>query len=138
MNDPRLIEFARRMRARPSPTEALAWRLLRRRRRGGFYSRRQHPIPPYIADFYCASAELVIEVDGDSHAGQEENDGRRQQFLEALGRKVLRFWNNKVFEEQDSFTETVYQECVLRVASNPLFVGRVDEWGQLQKRTQSG
>ena len=138
MSDPRLMEFARRMRHAPSPTEALAWRLLRRRKRGGFYFRRQHPIPPYIADFYCAAAKLVIEVDGESHVGQEENDKRREAYLESLGFKVLRFWNSRVFEEQDSFTETVYRECVARVAIDPRFADRLDEWGQLRRRSDGG
>ena len=136
MNDPRLIEFARQMRAAPAPTEALAWRLLRRRQCGGFYFRRQHPIPPCIADCFCATAKLVVEVDGDSHAGQEENDRRREQFLESRGLRVLRFWNSKVFEEQDSFVETVYRECVAGVGGNPTFAGRVDEWGQFRKRSR--
>jgi len=134
MVDRRLIEFARQMRTAPSPAEELARRLLRRRKRGGFYFRRQHPIPPDIADFYCAVARVVVAVDGDSHIGQEENDRVRTAFLEARGFKGLRFWNSRVFEEQDSFTETVYRECVARVAIDPRFAGRLDEWGQLRRR----
>jgi len=134
MLDPRLLEYARRMRTAPSPTERLDWRLLRRRRRGGFHFRRQHPIPPYIADFYCAVAKVVVEVDGDSHVGQEDNDRRRQEFLESLGLKVLRFWNSRVFDEQDSFTETVYQECLVRVEADPRLAGRLDDAGQFRRR----
>ena len=65
--DPRLLEFARRMRREPSPAEDAMWRLLRNRRLAGFRFRRQHPIPPYITDFYCSVAKLVIELDGDTH-----------------------------------------------------------------------
>ena len=135
MTDPRLIEFAPQMRTAPSATEELAWRLLRRRKRGGFYFRRQHPIPPYIADFYCAAARLVVEVDADSHVGQEANDRRRHEFLESLGLLVLRFWNSQVFEEHDSFTETVYQTCIARVGTDRRFADRIDEWGQLRPRS---
>ncbi len=133
MIDARLIACARRMRHAPSPTEELAWRLLRRRKRGGFDFRRQHPIPPDIADSYCSAAKLVVEVDGESHVGQEENDQRREEFLESLELKLLRFWNRRVFEEQDSFTETVYRECIARVATDPRFAARLDEWGQLRR-----
>ena len=84
----------------------------------GLHFRHQHPIPPYVTDFYCAAAKLVVEVDGESHVGQEENDARRQSFLESQGLKVLRFWNGTVFEEQDSFTTTIYRECVARLEAD--------------------
>jgi very-short-patch-repair endonuclease len=123
--DPRLIEFARRMRHEPSPTEQIAWRLLRGHRLAGFRFRRQHPIPPYIADFYCATARLVIEFDGDSHAGQEEADRIRVRFLESQGLVVLRFWNAELFERPDAVAETIYRSCVSRVSADPTFAHRI-------------
>src|SRR5262245_44392714 len=91
--DSRLIEFARRMRKEPSPTEHRMWAILRDRRLAGFRFRRQQPIPPYIADYYCAVARLVVELDGETHLGTQEADRIRQDFIEKEGYRVLRFWN---------------------------------------------
>src|SRR5262249_11290238 len=107
--DPRLIEFARRMRKEPSPVERRMWVLLRDRRLGGFRFRRKHPIPPYIADFYCAVTRLVVELDGESHIGSEEDDRLRQGFLEKAGYQVIRFWNNLVFDDPDTVIGEVYR-----------------------------
>lgn len=136
--DPRLIAFARRMRREPSPAEKLAWRLFRGSRLAGFRFRRQHPIEPYIADYYCAVAKLVIELDGDTHAGQEENDRVRTRFLESRGLRVLRFWNAELFEDSDAVVETVYQECVRRISADSRFAGRLDEWGQFIAKSSEG
>jgi len=51
----------------------------------GFRFRRQHPIPPYIADYYCAVAKLIIELDSDSHIGAEEHDLLREEFFNSQG-----------------------------------------------------
>ena len=63
--------------------------------------RRQHPIWRFIADFYCASARLIIEIDGDTHAepGQLEYDAARTNWLETRGYRVIRFTNAQVLNE---------------------------------------
>jgi len=97
---------ARALRQSRSNAEALAWSMLR----GGctgFHFRRQHPIGPYIADFYCASLKLVIEMDGDQHAQQIAHDARRTEFLAEKGLRVLRFWNRQMFEEIRGFEQTL-------------------------------
>jgi len=134
--DPRLIAFARQMRREPSPTEKLVWRMLRLRRLAGFRFRRQHLVPPYIADFYCAAARLVIEFDGESHVGQEENDRIRQRFMESKGLRVLRFWNAELFDDADAVVETIYRACVAGVSTDPRIAGRLDESGQFSRRTR--
>src|SRR5215469_7724540 len=58
---------AKALRRGLSPPEALLWTRLRTLRGQGPTFRRQHPIGPYIADFYCSAAKLVIEVDGAGH-----------------------------------------------------------------------
>jgi very-short-patch-repair endonuclease len=73
--------------------------------------RRQHPIPPYIVDFYCAAVELVVELDGSQHG--EEADRSRTAFLEASGHRVLRFWDNDVMQQMDAVLEVI-----LRTASD--------------------
>ncbi|MCE9561932.1 MAG: endonuclease domain-containing protein [Planctomycetes bacterium] len=108
-----MIEFARQMRHEPTPAEEVLWRLLRNYRLANLKSRRQHPIGRYIADFYIASASLVIELDGDTHTTEEgiEHDRVRHCYLESLGLMIIRFWNFEVKE-----TQTVYltglQNCV--------------------------
>ena len=114
--DRRLIEFARRMRHEPTPAEEVMWRLLRNRRTAGFKFRRQHPVGRYIADFYSASAALVIELDGDTHATEEgiEHDRVRHEYLSGLGLEVLRFWNSAVHDNSDGVLERVCEVCAAR------------------------
>lgn len=81
-----------------TPAEQLLWRELRNRRFGNVKFRRQQPLDWYIADFFCATARLVIELDGDSHMGQEERDARRQVYIESHDIRVIRFWNFEVHE----------------------------------------
>jgi len=75
----------------------MLWRVLRNRFQAVKF-RRQQPIGPYIVDFVCHEARLVIELDGSQHAEQAARayDAIRTQFLEADGFKVIRFWNNEV------------------------------------------
>jgi len=87
--------YARHLRADQTLAERKLWRFLRDRRLGGFKLRRQHPVGPFIADFCCLEADLVIELDGGQHAAQRDADARRTAFLEAQGYRVLRFWDNE-------------------------------------------
>jgi very-short-patch-repair endonuclease len=65
----------------------------------GFRFRRQHIIDRFIVDFYCPEARLVIEVDGAVHRSTEERDSARQEWLENLGLRVLRFANEAVMND---------------------------------------
>jgi very-short-patch-repair endonuclease len=107
------------MRHVPAPTETVMWRLLRNRRLCGFKFRRQHPIGPYIADFFCAAALLVIELDGDSHVGQTSRDEARDAYFESLGLVILRFWNTQVFDDEEAVLETIHRTCSERIAALP-------------------
>ena len=84
-----------------TPAEALLWAELRGRAIGGWKFRRQYGIGPYVVDFYCPSAHLAIEVDGDSHfqVGAEGFDRRRQLFIESFGIRVLRVTNPEVIDD---------------------------------------
>lgn len=75
-----------------TPPEVALWVRLRARQPGSPRFRRQHPIGPYILDFYCASAKLAIEVDGLAHdtAGRPERDRKRDAYLARAGITVLR------------------------------------------------
>jgi very-short-patch-repair endonuclease len=89
--------------------EVVLWTFLRRRALHGYKFRRQHPIGPYIADFACVSARLVIEVDGATHSTPEElaHDAKRTAFLEKAGWRILRVNNIDVFENMDGVWQTV-------------------------------
>ena len=89
-----LKQRARRLRANLTDAEALLWRELRRHRLGGRF-RRQFPIPPYVVDFACIEARLIVEADGGQHARPGDHD-RRDRELQRHGWRMLRFWNNEI------------------------------------------
>jgi very-short-patch-repair endonuclease len=75
--------------------EKTLWALLRKKVLG-LHFRRQHPVGPYILDFYCAEARLCIEVDGPVHAERSDNDQRRTEWLAKECISVLRFSTSEV------------------------------------------
>jgi very-short-patch-repair endonuclease len=101
--------------------EVVLWTALRRRKLNGFKFRRQHPIGPYIADFACVAAKLVVEVDGATHWTPEElaHDRRRTQFLEQAGWRVLRVTNLDVFENLDGVWLSIEHKLPPPAASPP-------------------
>jgi very-short-patch-repair endonuclease len=105
-----LLELAREGRHGQTDAETVMWRLLRNRSMGGHKFRRQHPVPPYILDFYCAEKRLAVELDGGQHAETERSleDKKRTQYLEAAGITVIRFWNNHVLLETESVLQTLW------------------------------
>jgi very-short-patch-repair endonuclease len=80
----------------------------------GFKFRRQHPIGPYIVDFYCHKAQLAIEIDGGQHNQDDQllYDERRTAYLEDQGIKVLRFWNHDVLRETETVLEVIRQVLI--------------------------
>jgi very-short-patch-repair endonuclease len=86
------VYSARKLRRQMSLPEAMLWRELRGRKLG-FKVRRQHPIGPYVVDFYVRDGALVIEVDGEAHnrADRPQRDAARDAFLAQNGHRVLRF-----------------------------------------------
>ncbi|HEY1706848.1 MAG TPA: endonuclease domain-containing protein [Rhizomicrobium sp.] len=97
------------MRLHPSDAERYMWNALRGKRLGGLRFRRQHPIGPYIVDFYCASAKLIIEMDGGRHALDENavRDKTRTRWLEEQGYKIVRFWNSDFLREPAYVIENI-------------------------------
>jgi len=102
-------ERARAMRKNPTPTEEKLWTRLRKKQVNGMKFRRQVPIGQFIVDFYCPEIRLVIEVDGSVHDEPEvaERDAGRQQHLESLGLRVIRFTNAQVIRELDAVIERI-------------------------------
>ena len=99
MADANLRDFLRRsaraMRSHPTDVERALWWRLRNRQLGGLKFRRQRPEGPYIADFVCLEAKLIVEVDGAQHQGSIA-DCMRTQHLKRIGFDVVRFSNEEV------------------------------------------
>jgi very-short-patch-repair endonuclease len=91
MRAPHFIrDRAKDLRRGMTAPERLLWAMLRRNQLG-LHFRRQHPVGPFILDFYCAAAKLCVEVDGPVHDEQEDRDARRTAWLSKEGIRVLRF-----------------------------------------------
>ena len=103
---------ARELRRSPSLPEGLLWQALRERP-FGLKFRRQHPLGPYIADFYCASAGLVVEIDGQSHAmgDRADRDVRRDRWMSEQGLRVLRIAADDVMKDLESAVTAITLAC---------------------------
>jgi very-short-patch-repair endonuclease len=86
------LKRAKRLRRAMTPQELGLWLRVKNRQLGGFKVRRQHPIGPYILDFYCAEVRLAVEIDGHTHwsPDQEAFDTRRDEYLREMGIETLR------------------------------------------------
>ena len=109
-----MLRFTRELRKNATDAERLLWSRLRRRQLSGFKFRRQHSVGPYICDFACVDARVVVELDGSQHVDQSGYDERRDSFLRSRGFRVLRFWNNDVLSQTDVVVETIYEALYRR------------------------
>src|SRR6187397_1072604 len=91
------LQRSRELRRDMTPAEKILWQELRANKLG-FHFRRQQIISGFIVDFYCHKAALVIEVDGDIHDLQQEEDARREKVLGELGLRIVRFRNDDVLK----------------------------------------
>jgi len=110
------LERGRALRTQSTDAERALWRMLRGRQLDGLKFRRQHPIPPYTVDFFCAAANLVVELDGSQHSNAA--DAARTSFLESKGFQVLSFWNNEVLTQIEAVTEAILN-ATLRPTPHP-------------------
>ena len=104
-----MLNYARNLRQNLTDAERLHWTRLRRRQVAGLKLRRQHMIGPYICDFVCPKAAVIIELDGSQHLDAASYDLRRDNFLRERGFRVLRFWNGQVLNETASVMETIFE-----------------------------
>ena len=102
------------LRKQATHPEKLLWSILSSRQLAGLKFRRQHPIEPFIVDFYCAEAKLVIELDGESQNGRESYDSERSKLLANLGLNVMRITNDEVLTNLDGVVEGILR--VVRLA----------------------
>ena len=92
------LQRAKELRRDITPAEKILWQELRANKLGVHF-RRQQVIAGFIVDFYCHKAVLVIEVDGDIHDLQQEEDARREKVLSEMGMRVVRFRNEEVMRD---------------------------------------
>jgi very-short-patch-repair endonuclease len=111
--------IARKLRSNPTDVEKLLWKHLRLRQLHGFKFRRQFLLGPYVVDFVCLEARLIIEVDGGQHLEQSGNDERRTEWLNKQGFKVLRFWNNQVLQETEAVKSVISEALCCLTAPPP-------------------
>ena len=105
---------APRLRRERTGVENSIWQALRNRQCDGFKFRFQATIGSFVVDFLCVEAWLIVELDGGHHSAA--TDAARTRFLEALGYRVLRFWNSDVVENQDGVLEAIRLALAARVA----------------------
>ncbi len=96
-----LKDKARALRKAGILHEVLLWNELKSKKLNGLDFDRQKIIGDYIVDFYCPEKSLVIEVDGDSHNVKQDEDVRRDAFLNSLGLKVIRLLAKDVFQNME-------------------------------------
>jgi very-short-patch-repair endonuclease len=99
------------MRREMTVVEALVWDAIRGRRVDGLKFRRQAPIGPYIADFYCPAIRLVVEIDGAHHDLQVEADAARTRYLESKGCRVIRIRSDNDRLLVEDVVEAILAAC---------------------------
>jgi len=105
-SNPKTKHQAIELRKESTPAERKLWSHIRNDQLGVTF-RRQHAVGIYIPDFCSPKAKLIIELDGSQHLEQEEYDEERTKYLETLGYKVIRFWNNDVMKNIDEVILTI-------------------------------
>ncbi len=107
---------ATQLRKQLTDAERHLWQHLRHKQILNVKFRRQMPIGPYIADFVCVTAKVVIELDGGQHQDQHNYDMARSAYLQQQGFRLLRFWNNEVFQNIDGVLAVILKELQTRDA----------------------
>ena len=106
------LQRAKELRREMTPAEKILWQEVRAKKLGVRF-RRQQVIQGFIVDFYCHKSALVVEVDGDIHDLQQEEDARREKALSALGLRIVRFRNDEVVRDVSAVVEKI-SELILK------------------------
>lgn len=109
------LAIAKKLRKQSTDAELRLWYYLRAKRTLNIKWRRQHPIPPYVTDFYCYQAKLVVELDGGQH--EAEQDSRRTAYIRSQGIEVIRFWNNDVLLNTEAVVDEILRVVQMRTLS---------------------
>ena len=100
---------AKTLRRAMSLPEVLLWKAIKGRQVDGLHFRKQHPVGPYVLDFYCDAARLAIEVDGSSHSfgDRPERDERRDSWIAAQGIATLRLSAALILRDVDDAARAI-------------------------------
>ncbi len=109
---PVLAQRSRELRSNQTPAEQVLWERLRGNRLNGLHFRRQQVIGGFIVDFYCHSAGVALELDGEIHEFQQEYDQERDRLLAEYGIRVLRFGNDEVAADLAGVMEKINAFCL--------------------------
>ena len=101
-----LRDRAKSMRSAPTDAEHRLWQILRAKRFAGYKFKRQLPIDHYIVDLVCLDSRLIVEADGGQH-NESAKDEQRDAYLRHQGFRILRFWNNEIFNEEEAVMERI-------------------------------
>jgi very-short-patch-repair endonuclease len=104
-------ERARKLRREMTPAEKILWKELRTNKSNGLHFRRQQIIHGYFADFYCHQHELIVELDGGIHELQKEYDVEREEYLIAIGFRIIRFTNEEINENLRDVLQKIVDAC---------------------------
>jgi very-short-patch-repair endonuclease len=99
-NNKTLKERRQELRNNQTEAEKVLWKYISKNKISGLRFLRQYSAGPYILDFYCPKIRLGIELDGNIHKEKENKiyDKDREKYLKSLDIKVIRFWDNEIFE----------------------------------------
>ena len=115
------LKRARNLRKTMTLPEVLVWQALRGKKLRGLQFRRQHPVGPYILDFYCAAVRLAVEVDGTTHELRADHDERRDGWLAKEGIRVVRIPACDILERDNM--ENVLTSILLAASPSTAFGG---------------
>jgi very-short-patch-repair endonuclease len=107
LRTPDVAANARELRKNMTDAERRLWYYLRAHRLEGRGFRRQVPLGPYVADFLCEKARLIVEVDGGQHSERTGKDEERTAWLNAQGYRVVRFWNHDAMGNMEGVWEVL-------------------------------
>ena len=113
--EPKSLKKARSLRKNMTEEETILWTELRQfRKRHNYAFRRQAPIGPFVVDFLCRKAMLIIEVDGEHHGqgSQWDHDQERDAWLVSQGYRVIRFWNADIRQDVGAVVEAIYEKLM--------------------------
>ena len=110
----RKIERAKQLRATMTPAEGALWASLRGNQLSGLHFRRQQIIDGFLADFYCHSAGVVLEIDGPIHGQQVDYDRERDRVIAAHDLQVLRVRNDEVMSDIQAVLKRIESVCIVR------------------------
>ena len=115
-------KFAKQLRTSSTDAERKLWSILRDHQIAGLRFRRQQPVGPYVVDFYCSAAKLIIELDGDQHVADEgmKHDAIRTNWLTSHGYRILRFPNGRVMKNPQMVLDEIAHVFELRAVPSKI------------------